>query len=206
MRLSKYVPLGIASLSLGTGLAVSGTTAHALQNEWKNDHWVTITRTVYVDKYKITNPMYKSYVVKTYTIKRGAHYKLSHWGVNFPWALQSGKYNSGSHYTFVPDESYNDASWFKAGIHSLKTPNRYTFHGYRISKSNAITSYNTWYQGITHTTISYYKPINKSKVIFKRGTKEIPTKHCWAYAPKNSNKIIDYFYDSKHGWYKALGQ
>lgn len=197
MRLSKYVVLGITALSLGTGFAVSGTTAHALQSSWKNDHWVTITKTVTVDKYKITSPVADSYIVKSYTIKRGAHYKLSHWSTNFPWALQSGKYNSGARYTFVPDENYNDASWFKAGIHEF--PKYKAFHGYRILTSNAI-SYNTYYEPSSHSTYSDYLPTDKSKIIFMYGTHEYPTHHLWTWCKNNS-----YYYDYKYKngiWHK----
>lgn len=196
MKIKKYVVLGITTVSMALGLNALTTPAHALQNEWKSDHWVTITRSVSVNKYKIVNPFYKSYSVKTYTIKRGSHYKLSHWGVNFSWALQSGKYNSGSHYTYVPDEAYNDGSWFKMGIHKLKSAPKYkSFHGYRVATSKDDYTYNTFYDKSTHCTLSDYRPTQKSKVIFEHGSQVMPTHHEWTWFHGSKKDILtDYRY------------
>lgn len=203
MKIKKCSVISVAVLSLMTGLSVSKTTAHALQNDWKNDRWVTITRTVYVDKYKLTDPMYKSYVVKTYTIKHGSHYKLSHWGMNFSWALQSGKYNSGAHYAFVPDEKYNDSSWFKSGIHTLKSKPKYkSFHGYRIEIAKYGLNYNTWYDKTIHETISGYKPTDKAKVIFQHGSHLYPTHHSWSRVWGKKDRYVTNYKYSKGAWHQ----
>lgn len=172
MRLKKYVALVISAISLGAGLVVSETTAHALQNEWNSYHWVTITKNVTVNTFKITDPMYKSYIVNSHTIKRGSHYKLGHFGTNFAWALESGKYNSSSHYAFVPDKSANDASWFKAGIHKLSKP-KPKYSGYPLHKGNyKIAKYSSFSRDEFRT--GYYDPtFLPTTLLNKDGQKDV---------------------------------
>lgn len=113
MNQKKIAMLLIAVVSLGTGLSFHQMTAHALADYWVHNHWVTIKKTVKVQKIKIVNPMYKSRAVKTYKIHRGTHYKLGHYSTNYPWVLNSGRFNSNSHYTYIVRRGWNDASWFK---------------------------------------------------------------------------------------------
>ncbi len=72
------------------------------------------------------------------------------------------------------------------------------FHGYRIEAKNYIR-FNTSYNSRQHLIVSKYRPTSKSKVIFRYGTKIIPTHHMWAwYHGKSDNSITIYHYTRGH--------
>ncbi|WP_373879786.1 hypothetical protein [Levilactobacillus brevis] len=122
MKKHKIVVTGLLSLFLSIGIISMTTSANAAKSYWKSAHWVTFTKNVTVDKVKSSGGSY----IKSYTIKAGSHYKLSHWDVNYSWALQSGKFNTNGKYTYIVDKPWNSSNWFKMGIHSL-IPKSYRF-------------------------------------------------------------------------------
>lgn len=76
------------------------------------------------------------------------------------------------------------------------------FHGYRIEAKNYVR-YNTEYNIKQHLILSKYRPTQNSKVIFKYGTKIVPTRHPWIWHHgKNDNQITMYRY-SKGAWHKS---
>ena len=91
---------------------------------WNRLPWITLRRNVKVLKVRNITPEYKSYSVGTFIAKKGYHYRLGHWGTNYSWTLESGRFNSHSHayygnykYTYVVSEKWNSHSWFRFGIH-----------------------------------------------------------------------------------------
>lgn len=173
------------------------TTAHALASYWKSPHWVTIKKDTTVLKIRNSYPISDRSVVNSYTIKRGSHYKLSHWDVNYSWVLQSGKFNTGSKYTYMVDRKWNSASWFKMGIH--KFADYKSFHGYRIEARKSLYTHNTLYDKKYHSTLSDYRPTQKSKVIFKHGSHVYPKRHEWDWI--HNGYLTEYRY--KNGaWHK----
>ena len=193
-RLLKFALTLVGMLLLATAFQAPQK-ASAVALSWKKDHWVTLTKNVTVYKNRNTDPLAYSYTVAKYTAKAGSHYKLSHWGTNYSWALQSGKFNTGAKYTYAIDKAYNDGSWFKMGIHKLKSSAK-AFHGYRIERKNANNG-NTFYDKDSHCVLSTYAPTQKSKVIFYYGSKVYPTRHEW-------DKIVgNYFtpYIYKNGYW-----
>jgi len=201
MKKHKILFLILALISFGSAFSLNTTEAHALANEWRTSHWVTITKKTKVAKIKIVNPMYKSYSVKRYTLKKGSHYKLDHWGVNYSWALQSGKFNTNNKYIYAVDRGWNDASWFKMGIHKMKATKKYkSFHGYRVALKKSDYTYNTFYDTKTHATLADYRPTQKSKVIFKYGSQVYPTHHEWDWF--HGDYMTEYHF--KNGsWHKG---
>ncbi|GAX05401.1 hypothetical protein IWT25_00705 [Secundilactobacillus pentosiphilus] len=198
MKIKHYVMLGLAIISLGTGLSVKGETAQAVQDEWRNAHWVTLTKNVTVEKIHVVEPMYKSRSVNSYTAKRGQHFKMEHWGTDYSWVLQSGRFNSGGKYLYVVDASYK-GGWFKMGTHKVTTKRssaKYkAFHGYRIATSKSDISYNTFYSKSNHATLSDYRPTQTSKVIFSYGSHVYPKSHEWTwFHGKGQNLLTDYRY------------
>jgi len=194
MKKSLLITTGLLAMILPM---VHATTAHALASYWKSPHWVTITKDTDVLKIKNSNPMSSSPTVNSYTIKRGSHYKLSHWDVNYSWVLQSGKFNTGAKYTYMVDRKWNNASWFKMGIHKFSKYK--SFHGYRV-EAQKLYNYNTFYDTENHVTLSDYRPTQKSKVIFEHGSHVYPQKHEWDWSHG------DYFtvYKYKNGtWHKT---
>lgn len=127
--------LGLTVIGFSTGLSVKGVTAHALQNEWRTAHWVTLTKNVTVKKIHVVTPMYKSRSVKSYTAKRGEHYKMEHWGTDYSWVLQSGKFNSGGKYLYVVAASYK-GGWFKMGIHKIAKSQKKSYSNYPLHTGN----------------------------------------------------------------------
>ena len=113
MNQKKIATLLVAVVSMGTGMAFHQTTAHALASYWHHNHWVTIKKTVTVQKIKIADPIASSRAVRSYKLHRGAHYKLGHYDTNYSWVLNSGHFNSNSHYTYIVRRGWNNASWFK---------------------------------------------------------------------------------------------
>lgn len=195
MKLKKYVMFAVATLSLGTGLSLSQTNAHALASYWKSAHWVTLTQNVTV--YKINN--YSKQIVKSYTAHSGSHYKMNHWDVNYSWVLQSGHFNTGNKYTYTVHRAWNSSSWFKMGTHkvtSKRSSVKYkSFHGYRIATSKSDISYNTFYDKSNHATLSNHRPTQKSKVIFEYGSHVIPTHHEWTwFHGADKDLLTDYHY------------
>lgn len=76
-----------------------------------------------------------------------------------------------------------------------------SFHGYRIEARNYVR-YNSEYNVKQHAILSKYRPTQKSKVIFKYGTKIVPTRHPWiCHHGKNDNLMTMYQY-SKGAWHK----
>lgn len=129
MKLKKMLLVGLASLSLGTVSVISkpmATQAISIYNEgnpiWRHPRWVTLTKSIKIIKLKNTIPIYKSYQVGILTAKRGYHYKLGHWGSNYSWTLESGKFNShtmsgNGKYAYMVDKKWNSHNWFRFGIH-----------------------------------------------------------------------------------------
>ncbi|MFC6181886.1 hypothetical protein [Lactiplantibacillus daowaiensis] len=87
----------------------------ALASHWNGPHWVTLTKNVTVSKIRNTNPSSDSYEVAVYKAKKGSHYKLIHRDMGYAWSFKSGKFTTGSKYTYMVKKKYNDGSWFKMG-------------------------------------------------------------------------------------------
>lgn len=139
MKIKKSIILGITALSLGTVGVISkpmATQAISIYNAtnpfWRHGHWVTLEKNVRILKIRNTYPRAYSYQVASYIAKRGSHYKLEHWGVDYSWVLQSGRFNSGSHYTYVV--SAKGHSWFKFGIHNYPTYRTLKTNGFYFDK------------------------------------------------------------------------
>lgn len=122
MKLQKSILVGIAALTLGATAFVAQpqqTDASSIYSAgnpfWGYGHWITLRRNVKVLKIHNSIPRAYSYEVASYVAKKGYHYKLEHWGTDYSWVLQSGRFNSGSHYTYVV--SARGHSWFRFGIH-----------------------------------------------------------------------------------------
>lgn len=180
LKLKSYVTIGLTALSLSLGLSIKSTTAHAIKDHWNSAHWVTVTKDEPVYKIKNQIPVASSYKVGSSTVKRGTHILLEHWGVDYSWVLQSGRFNSNSKYTYIVDASYK-GGWFKAGIHNLSTSKYKPFHGYRIEGYKSLYTYNTFYDTDSHATLSDYRPTQKSKIIFEYGSHVYPTNHEWTW-------------------------
>lgn len=196
--MKKYLKLTMVTILVATVLPlINTTTAHALAPFWKHTHWVTFTKNTHIVKMRNTMPMSSSYEVGSYTIKRGSHYKLDHWGVNYSWVLQSGKFNTNSKYTYVVDRNWNSSSWFKMGIHKISDYK--SFHEYRVESRKSLYTYNTFYDAAAHSTLSDYRPTQKSKVIFEHGSHVYPKKHEWDWM--HNDYLTEYRY--KNGsWHK----
>lgn len=178
-----------------SGVTTISKTAQASAPFWRYGHWVTMTRDVKILKIKNVVPRAYSYSVATYTAPKGSHYKLEHWGTDFSWVLQSGRFNSNSYYTYVV--SAKGSNWFKVGTHNTKKYN--SFHGYRIEARKNIYTENTNYDKKYHSTLSDYRPTQKSKVIFEYGSHLIPTRHEWDWI--HHDYLTEYRY--KNGsWHK----
>ncbi|WP_252904132.1 hypothetical protein [Secundilactobacillus silagei] len=186
---------------LGIGFSVNSQTAHAVRYSWRNSHWVTITKDVTVLKIRTVYPRSSSYSVDSYTAQRGEHYKLAHWGVDFSWVLQSGKFRGNSKYIYVVDASEN-GGWFKMGIHHLK--NYKLLHGFRMA-INDDYSFNTNYDTNSHTTFSLRRPTQKSKVMFEPRTHAIPTHHKWTVYKEHNDAEVDYQYYNG-SWHKVASR
>lgn len=203
MKAHKFLAVALAALSFGA-ITLTTKSASAAYIAEGTSRWVTLKRSVTVYKYKIVTPIYKSRSVGTYTAHKGAHYKLYHYGANYEWVLDSGRFNSTSHYTYAVAET--GSSWFKLGTGKTKakpkkaTPKTRKFHGYRI-ETKRYTLENTFYYPSTHATLSDYKPTQKSKVIFEYGNHVIPTKHEWDWI--HNDYLTEYRY--KNGSWHRLG-
>lgn len=117
MKLKSIALCGVALLSVGVGVQVHQPTAHALKSSWKTDHWVTLRKNVHVIKMYNSYPLSDSFEVSSYTAKKGYHYKLYHWSTNYSWVFNSGRFNTGSKYTYMVDKPWYSSSWFRVGIH-----------------------------------------------------------------------------------------
>lgn len=193
------VAAGFAVLSFGT-FGVQQASAHSY-TYWLHPHWVTVTKTTTIAKNKNTYPLYKSYTVKEYKVYPG-HHLIVHHAASYDWVVESGKFNTNSHYTYAVERG-SGTSWFKQGIHKLASkkkapkksvPKYKSFHGYRIESLKDDDAANTFYHKDTHTTLSDYAPTDTSKVIFPYGSHVIPTNHEWYYMPVNSNTLTVYRY------------
>lgn len=116
--MKRYLKVLLLSFALLFGLVIgmSATAASANNNffYWERPHWVTVTRSSTIYKIKRTYPLVNSYVVKKYHVYYG-HHLLIHHAASYTWQVESGIFNSGSHYTYVVARSgYN---WFRQGIH-----------------------------------------------------------------------------------------
>ncbi|WP_373879751.1 hypothetical protein [Levilactobacillus brevis] len=176
MKIHKYLVLTVGVVVCVTSASLT-IDAHAVADHWNKTHWVTMTKDVNVIKMKNTIPLANSYPVAYYTAKRGSHYKLDHWGTNYSWVFQSGKFNTNNKYTYTVDKRWNDTKWFKMEIH--KIANYKKFHGYRIEARKSLYTHNTFYDKQDHATLSDYRPTQKSKVIFEYGSHVYPTSHEW---------------------------
>lgn len=124
MKLKKSLLLGITALSLGTSVSLIGAqpvNAMSIYNSgnpfWNRLPWVTLKHNVRVHKMRIVTPNYKSYSVGVYVAKKGYHYRLGHWGNNYSWTLESGRFKGNHHYSYVVAKGANNHSWFRFGIH-----------------------------------------------------------------------------------------
>ncbi|MFD1422032.1 hypothetical protein [Lactiplantibacillus songbeiensis] len=197
-KVIKFISIILGMLLLFTILQ-KPQPADALASYWKTSHWVTLKKNVTV--YKLSNTDWGKRI-STHTAKAGSHYKLSHWDINYSWVLQSGKYNTGNNYTYMINKKYNDASWFKMGIHKATSLKKYkSFHGYKIARSKYVRS-NTFYEKSDHVILSHYRPTQVSKIIFEHGLHIYPTHHEWDYSTKDNKYVTDYHF--KNGkWRKG---
>lgn len=114
MKIKRILLLGVSSLTFGIGVSATAASANNNFFYWERPHWVTVTKASTIVKIKNGYPLYKSYQVKTYRVNRGHHLKIHH-AASYTWQVESGIFNSGSHYTYVVARSgYN---WFRQGIH-----------------------------------------------------------------------------------------
>lgn len=160
---------------------------------WRHSHWVTITKSVNVYKVRNVIPRYKSYAVASYTLKRGAHYKLDHWGIDYSWVLQSGKFNSGSKYTY-PVIGVRGHNWFIFG--------KKTLDPHKINKQSDEDGEDV-YLSTTSKTSVYTAPYSKKSFSVKAGT----TLSVLGYATTN-NKVKwcrIQTSNKKSGWVKQRG-
>lgn len=88
-------------------------------------------------------------------------------------------------------------SGLTVGKHKTKA-----FHGYRIEAKNTV-HYNTEYQVRQHATLSKYRPTQKSKVIYKYGTKIVPTRHPWIWHHGKNDNLMTLFKYSKGKWHSV---
>jgi len=158
---------------------------------------VTLTRNVRVYKIHLTTPLSDSYSVASYTATKGSHYKLQHNGVNFEWTLNSGKFNSNSYYVYAI--SARGSNWFKLGTKAISSKKYKSFHGYRIEARKSLYTNNTFYYQKEHTTLSNYRPTQKSKVIFEFGSHVYPTNHEWDWV--HGDYLTEYRY-KRGSWHK----
>lgn len=193
------IAAGVAVLSFTT-FGVQQASAHSY-TYWLHPHWVTVTKTTTIAKNKNTNPLYKSYMVKEYKVYPGHHLKVHH-AASYDWVVESGKFNTNSHYTYAVERG-SGTSWFKSGIHNLASkkkapkksvPKYKSFYGYRIENLKYDDSANTFYKTGIDKILSEYAPTDISQVIFKYGSHIILTNHEWYYIPDNSNTITVYRY------------
>ncbi|WP_261809278.1 hypothetical protein [Levilactobacillus humaensis] len=170
------------------GVVGSTTTAHAASH-WKAAQWVDLTKTVKVDK--IQNSTAKK--LKTYTIKSGTRYKMSHWTGVTRWVVQSGRFNSGKKYTYAVRKGGNNTSWFKMTKYL-------PFHGYRIATEFTMDKVNTFYSKDQDSSIlSDFKPTQYKKVIFDNDLKAFnPKHHQWDW--EHGDYITTYKY-KKGSWH-----
>lgn len=75
-----------------------------------------------------------------------------------------------------------------------------SFHGYRIETIRYALE-NTFYDSTTHAILSDYRPTQKSKVIFIKGSKVVPTHHEWDWM--HGDKYTAYKY--KRGAWHSIG-
>jgi len=81
----------------------------------------------------------------------------------------------------LPDTGANVNYWYKTKrIARHPSPKYKTFHGYRIASQKKVKE-NTYYIPKEHAVMSFYRPGQKSKVIFEYGTHVYPTKHAWKW-------------------------
>lgn len=120
MKLKSVVKIGVATIALGMGVTIAPKTvsAHSFFY-WEHPHWVTVTKKSTIVKIHKTYPLYKSYAVKRYTVKPGHHLKIHH-VASYDWQVESGMFNSGSHYTYAVSRGAG-TGWFKQGIHTIHT-------------------------------------------------------------------------------------
>ena len=116
MKISKLLCLGVATVAISSGVALPSTTASAHSYMyWCHPRWVTVNKTMTIAKIKNTQPLCNSYVVNKYNVHTG-HHLIVHHMASHSWVVESGKYNTGKHYTYVVLGGYG-TSWFKQGIH-----------------------------------------------------------------------------------------
>lgn len=197
MKLRKIVFAVITTIAFGVALNVSAKNVNASPN-WHKVHWVTITKDRTVIRKRRVIPICDSYNSGVYVLKKGAHIKLSHPGINFNWIIMSGRFKPTNKYTYVVDSGYENKSWFRMGIHKL--PNIKPFHGYKIEAVRTLYTFNTFYDRETHDSISDYRPTQKSKIIFEYGSHVYPTHHEWAWVRGNH---VTYYRYKNGSWYKT---
>lgn len=202
MKKENVLKLSLTILSFVVSMmATSGTVSAHSYTYWLHPHWVTVTKTTTIAKNKNTYPLYKSYMVKEYKVYPGHHLKVHH-AASYDWVVESGKFNTNSHYTYAVEHG-SSTSWFKQGIHKLASkkkapkknvPKYKSFHGYRVENIKGEATHNTYYVAGTNSILSEYRPTDTSKVIFRYGSHVIPTEHDWNYAPAQSDSLITYQY------------
>ncbi|KRL95537.1 hypothetical protein ACUIJQ_08420 [Levilactobacillus hammesii] len=128
---------------------------------WRKSRWVTFTKNVHVSKIKITHPSYKSYAVDSFTLKRGAHYKIDHFGSDYAWGLNSGRYTPTPKYSYIINNSGH--KWFVFG--------KKTLDPHKLKKQSK-NGYENMYVTSTRKGILYFgSPYSKKKQAVKPNTK-----------------------------------
>lgn len=151
MKKLKYVTVLLATLV--AGIVLFSNQSASASSYWASKHWVTLKKNVTVKKVKNVYPLYKSHVVKSYTAKKGSHYKMGHYGANYSWVLYSGKFKSNSKYTYAV--SAPAGSWYRKGIHKLKVK---TYKSkYKVAKYSEFSSseFRTGYVDVNSTPYEF---------------------------------------------------
>lgn len=83
---------------------------------------------------------------------------------------------------------------FVSYIHGIQDHNK-VLHGYKAGKH-----FNTTYIKASHTILSKYRPIDKSKIVFKQNLFLIPTNHTWLRKINTKNYVKIYSYENDGKW------
>lgn len=216
MNFKKILLLGIAIVSMGIGFQLKQTSAnaatHHTPSSWRGTYYTTSGDTMNVNKYSIVlngKTMYKSswsgwrklsfarisssdaitHKHKVYTFNLLAKYGYQS---SRQWRLTT---KNGKKELINYENMGYVVVWHKRYASKKSTPKYKSFHGYRVATSKDDYTYNTFYDKDSHATLSDYRPTQKSKVIFERGSQVMPTHHVWTwFHGTDQNLLTDYRY------------